>query len=110
MLASQLVEPLEPLDEPDEFELPSPPPQLDKKIVNNKIQYISKSSINKKHVPSFLIEKSLKSEDLSTLINGLKLIGDYLDKSIKFEDITDNFACLGIFGPKSRDLIKRIIY
>ena len=55
---------------------------VDKKIVNNKIQYISKSSINKKHVPSFLIEKSLKPEDLSTLINGLKLIGDYLDKSI----------------------------
>ena len=55
---------------------------VDKKITKNKIEYISKSSIDKKIVPRFLIEKSPNSEDLSTLLDGLKLIGDYLEKSI----------------------------
>ncbi len=55
---------------------------VDKKITDNKIEYISKSSTDKKIIPKFLIEKSGSSEDLSTLLNGLKLIGDYLEKSI----------------------------
>ena len=55
---------------------------VDKKIINNKIEYISKSSIDKKIVPRFLLEKSINSEDLSTLLDGLKLVGDYLEKSI----------------------------
>ena len=55
---------------------------VDKKIIDNKVKYISKSSIDKKIVPSFLIEKSLNSEDLPTLLDGLKLVGDYLEKSI----------------------------
>ena len=53
-----------------------------KKIVDNKPQYISKSVHEKKIVPNFLIDKSPKSEDLKTLLNGLKLVGDYLDKTI----------------------------
>ena len=53
-----------------------------KKKNDNKIEYISKSSIDKKIVPRFLIEKSLNSEDLSTLLDGLKIVGDYLEKSI----------------------------
>ncbi len=55
---------------------------VDKKITGNKITYISKSSIDKKIVPRFLIEKSPNSEDLSALLDGLKLIGDYLEKTI----------------------------
>ena len=55
---------------------------VDKKIIDNKIEYISKSSIDKKIVPRFLLEKSINSEDLSTLLDGLKLVGDYLEKSI----------------------------
>ena len=55
---------------------------VDKKIIDNKIEYISKSSIDKKVVPRFLLEKSINSEDLSTLLDGLKLVGDYLEKSI----------------------------
>ena len=55
---------------------------VDKKVVDNKIEYISKSSIDKKIIPNFLIEKSLNSEDLSTLLDGLRLVGDYLEKSI----------------------------
>ena len=55
---------------------------VDKKIIDNKIQYISKSSIQKKIVPNFLIEKDDNFEDLNTLLDGLKLVGDYLDKTI----------------------------
>jgi len=55
---------------------------VDKKIIDNKIEYISKSSIDKKIVPRFLLEKSINSEDLSTLLDGLKLVGDYLEKTI----------------------------
>ena len=55
---------------------------VDKKVVDNQIQYISKSTTQKKLVPNFLVDKDNKQEDLPTLLNGLKLIGDYLDKTI----------------------------
>ncbi len=53
-----------------------------KKIINNELKYISKSSIEKKVVPNFLIDKNENTKDLKTLLNGLKLVGDYLDKTI----------------------------
>ena len=53
-----------------------------KKFVDDKFQYISKSSVEKKIVPNFLIDKSQNKEDLKTLLNGLKLVGDYLDKTV----------------------------
>ena len=41
------------------------------------------SSLNeKKYVPNFLIDKDIEVNDLGTLLNGLKLVGDYLDKTI----------------------------
>ncbi len=55
---------------------------VDKKIIGNQIQYISKSSIEKKIIPNFLIEKNLEVADMSVLLDGLKLVGDYLDKTI----------------------------
>tara|TARA_B100000579_G_C22820182_1_gene850161 strand:+ start:1184 stop:1864 length:681 start_codon:yes stop_codon:yes gene_type:complete len=55
---------------------------VDKKIIENKEQYISKSLTEKKIIPNFLINKNESCEDLKTLLNGLKLISDYLDKSI----------------------------
>tara|TARA_B100001063_G_scaffold245107_1_gene279727 strand:+ start:684 stop:1364 length:681 start_codon:yes stop_codon:yes gene_type:complete len=55
---------------------------VDKKIISNKLQYISKSSTEKKIVPNFLVDKTEDEVDLKTLLDGLKLIGDYLDKSI----------------------------
>ncbi len=55
---------------------------VEKKILDNQIQYISKSLTQKKIVPNFLVDKDNKKEDLPTLLNGLKLIGDYLDKTI----------------------------
>ena len=32
----------------------------------------------------------------------------YLSKEVEFKDVTDELVCLGIFGPKSRDLISKI--
>ena len=55
---------------------------VDKKIINNKSQYISKSSTEKKIVPNFLIDKNLNTNDIKILLDGLKLVGDYLDKTI----------------------------
>ncbi len=37
-----------------------------------------------------------------------KHILKYLDNSVTFRDITDEFTCLGIFGPKSRNLVTKI--
>ena len=55
---------------------------VDKKVFGNTFQYISKSSIEKKIVPNFLVDKSQNIENLNTLLNALKLVGDYLDKTI----------------------------
>ena len=55
---------------------------VEKKIIDNELKYISKSSTEKKIVPQFLVDKSLNSEKLSTLLDGLKLVGDYLEKTI----------------------------
>ena len=37
-----------------------------------------------------------------------KHILKYLDDSVNFKDVTDDYACLGIFGPRSRDLLTKI--
>ena len=55
---------------------------VDKKETGNKYQYVAKSSIQKKVIPNFLIEKTQSTEDIETLKNGLKLVSDYLEKSI----------------------------
>ena len=55
---------------------------VSKKIINNEIQYISKSSVEKKIVPNFLVDKDENTQDLKILLNGLKLVGDYLEKTI----------------------------
>jgi len=54
----------------------------DKKIIGDNLQYVSKSTIEKKIIPNFLIDKTQDKEDLKTLLSGLKLVGDYLDKTI----------------------------
>jgi len=38
-----------------------------------------------------------------------KHIRKFLNKDLNFKDITDDYACFGIFGPKSRDLLTKII-
>jgi len=55
---------------------------VDKEIIDDKLQYISRSLKDKKIVPNFLIEKNQNSEDIKTLLSGLKIVGDYLDKTI----------------------------
>ena len=56
--------------------------KVNKKIVNDEIIYVAESSTEKKLVPNFLIDKEISVKDLKTLLNGLKLIGDYLEKTI----------------------------
>ena len=55
---------------------------VDKKIVGNNLQYISKSSIDKKIIPNFLVDKNDDPENLSTLLLGFKIVSDYLEKTI----------------------------
>ncbi|MDC0233525.1 DNA repair protein RecO [Candidatus Pelagibacter sp.] len=55
---------------------------VEKEIVENKTIYYASSSNEKKYVPNFLIEKELEVDDVKTLLAGLKLVGDYLDKTI----------------------------
>ncbi len=55
---------------------------VEKKMIGNQVQYFSKSTTEKKIIPNFLVEKNQSSEDLKTLINGLKILGDYLEKTI----------------------------
>ncbi len=55
---------------------------VNKEIIQNEIRYTSKSSIEKKIIPNFLIDKNENVQDLATLLNALKLIGDYLEKTI----------------------------
>ena len=53
-----------------------------KEIIRNQINYFVKTSKEKKNVPNFLIDRSINDIDLKSLLNGLKLISDYLEKSI----------------------------
>jgi DNA repair protein RecO (recombination protein O) len=53
-----------------------------KEIIDNKINYYVESISEKKIVPNFLIEKDNKDIDLKNLLKGLKLVSDYLEKSI----------------------------
>ena len=55
---------------------------VEKDTVENKTIYYASSSNEKRFVPNFLIEKDLEVNDIKTLLNGLKLVGDYLDKTI----------------------------
>ena len=55
---------------------------VSKEIIDNKIQYFVQSSSEKKTIPNFLIEPKDVEPDQKNIINGLKLVGDYLDKSI----------------------------
>ncbi len=55
---------------------------VSKEYINNKILYIAKSSTEKKIVPNFLIEKNDKIENIKDLLNGLKLVGDFMEKTI----------------------------
>jgi DNA repair protein RecO (recombination protein O) len=55
---------------------------VNKQVINKKLQYISKSLTEKKIVPNFLVDKNSNFTDLTSLLSGLKFVGDYLEKSI----------------------------
>ena len=55
---------------------------IEKKVEDSEIRYITKSHLEKKTIPNFLIDKSERIEDIKSLLEGLRLVGDYLEKSI----------------------------
>ena len=55
---------------------------VNRKIINNKTMYITKSTTEKKMVPNFLIDQEIIVNDINTLLDGLKLIGDFMDKTV----------------------------
>ena len=55
---------------------------VEKVVDGNDLKYQSKSLTNKKIVPNFLIDRNKSSENVKTLLDGLKLVSDYLEKTI----------------------------
>ena len=55
---------------------------VEKEIIYSEINYFVKSSTEKKSIPNFLIDESNLDVNLKNLLNGLKLVSDYLEKSI----------------------------
>ena len=55
---------------------------VEKSLEDNKVVYYAISSNSKKYVPNFLIDKDLEVDDLDTLLKGLRLVSDYLEKTI----------------------------
>ena len=53
-----------------------------KQVIDNQINYYVVSSTEKKIVQNFLIENDNKDIDLKDLLKGLKLVSDYLEKTI----------------------------
>ena len=58
------------------------PEIVNKKIINNEILYVAESSNEKKIIPKFLIEQDEFVHDINILLDGLKLVGDFMDKTI----------------------------
>ena len=55
---------------------------VEKEIVDSEINYFVKSSTEKKSIPNFLIDENNMDVNLKSLLKGLKLVSDYLEKSI----------------------------
>ena len=51
-------------------------------ILKNEILYFVKSNSEKKYIPNFLIDLNENDLDNQTLFNGLKLVGDFLEKNV----------------------------
>ena len=54
----------------------------EKEIVDSEVNYYVKSSTEKKSIPNFLIDENNLDVNLKNLLKGLKLVSDYLEKSI----------------------------
>ena len=55
---------------------------VSEEIIDNKKLYFVLNNNEKKYIPNFLVEKNNEVDDFNQIFNGLKLISDYLDKSI----------------------------
>ena len=55
---------------------------VNQEFINNEIKYFVKNKTEKKIVPNFLIDLDKEELNNNNLLNGLKLVGDYLEKSI----------------------------
>ena len=55
---------------------------VNKEIIDNKIVYVAKSVAEKKIVPNFLIDNDESLNNSKDLLRGLKLVGDFMDKTI----------------------------
>ena len=55
---------------------------VEKKIIQDQIEYVTKSTSEKKIIPKFLVDKEYNAIDKNMLLSGLRLVGDYLDKTI----------------------------
>tara|TARA_X000000950_G_scaffold94388_1_gene119012 strand:- start:183 stop:863 length:681 start_codon:yes stop_codon:yes gene_type:complete len=53
-----------------------------KELLDDKVVYFVKSNTEKKIIPNFLIDKKIIVNDLKTLLKGLKLVSDFLEKTI----------------------------
>ncbi len=54
----------------------------EKEIIDSEINYYVKSSTEKKSIPNFLIDENNTNVNLKNLLKGLKLVSDYLEKSV----------------------------
>ena len=54
----------------------------EKEIIDSEVNYYVKSSTEKKSIPNFLIDENDIDVNLKNLLKGLKLISDYLEKTI----------------------------
>jgi len=55
---------------------------INSEIIKNEKKYYLKSNTNKKYIPNFLIERDDKRIDNDSLLKGLNLVGDYMNKYI----------------------------
>ena len=55
---------------------------VSEEIVDDKKLYFVSNNNEKKYIPNFLVEKNNEVVDFNQMLNGLKLISDYLEKSI----------------------------
>jgi DNA repair protein RecO (recombination protein O) len=55
---------------------------INSEIIKNEKKYYLKSNTNKKYIPNFLIDKDDKQIDNDSLLKGLNLVGNYMNKNI----------------------------
>ena len=56
--------------------------KLSYEIINGDVSYFVIINNKKKFIPNFLIDFNIDESDNSKLLNGLNLVGDFMEKSI----------------------------